>query len=163
MKNKVRAESQHPLRLILRTLAAVCGVLLLTLNSPAQQPAKQPSGAVASAPAAASSPASFPSAGHAVLLLDGPWRINIGDDPDWADPDFDDSAWRQVNTGQSLFDQGIETYTGYAWYRIRLQPQQLAQLNLLKDDPLLALLVSSDYVGQLAVFVTATRQLLRGA
>ncbi len=157
MKNKVRAESQHPLRLILRTLAAVCGALLLALNSPTQQPVKQPSGAVASAPASASSPASFPSAGHAVLLLDAPWRINIGDDPGWADPDLDDSSWRQVNTSQSLFDQGIETYTGYAWYRIRLQPQQLAQLNLLKDDPLLALLVSSDNVGQLAVFVNGNQ------
>lgn len=157
MKNSGRAESQHPLRLILRTLAAVCGILLLALNSPAKQPVKQPSGAVTSAPAAASSPASIPSAGHAVLLLDGPWRINIGDDPDWADPDFDDSSWRQVNTSQTLFDQGIETYAGYAWYRIRLQPQQLAQLNLLKDDPLLALLVSSDYVGQLAVFVNGNQ------
>jgi hypothetical protein len=79
--------------------------------------------------------------------------MNIGDDPNWADPDFDDSSWRQVYTNQSLFDQGIETYTGYAWYRMRLQPQQLAQLGLLKDDPLLALLVSTDSVGQIAIYV----------
>ena len=86
-------------------------------------------------------------------MLDGPWSFNIGDDPRWADPAFDDSSWRQVNTSQSLFDQGIETYTGYAWYRMRLQPQQLAQAGLLKDDPLLALLVTTDSVGQLSIYV----------
>ena len=28
--------------------------------------------------------------------LDGDWKVNTGDDPRFAAPDFDDSAWRTV-------------------------------------------------------------------
>lgn len=27
------------------------------------------------------------------VALSGPWRFRVGDDPPWADPGFDDSAW----------------------------------------------------------------------
>ena len=86
------------------------------------------------------------------MSLDGPWRFQIGDDPRWADPKFDDSAWQTVKLGQSLVEQGIDAYAGYAWYRLRVQPQQLAQFNS-PGNPQLELLVTGDSIGQLAAYV----------
>ena len=89
---------------------------------------------------------------HGVIQLDGPWRFQMGDDPRWADPSLDDSGWLTVVLGKTLAEQGFETYAGYAWYRMRIQPQQLH----LEADPAagpLHLLVTSHSVGQLAVYV----------
>ena len=86
------------------------------------------------------------------MSLDGPWRFQIGDDPRWADPKFDDSAWQTVKLGQSLAEKGIDAYAGYAWYRLRVQPQQLAQFNS-PGNPQLELLVTGDSIGQLAAYV----------
>jgi hypothetical protein len=163
MKIPGRALSQFDVRWILRSFALVCASLALALHGqsrdpqsapPQSQPGVTQSGVTTPAPAPvpAAATANAPAI-HAVLQLDGPWRVNIGDDPGWADPDFNDSSWPQVDISQPLFDQGIETFSGFAWYRIRLQPQQLAQLGLLKDNPLLALLVTGNSVGQLAVYV----------
>jgi len=112
-----------------------------------------------SAPTAASQPAAAagseaPAAIHGVIDLDGPWRFQIGDDPAWADPAFDDSKWQTVTLSQTLTDQGIDTYSGYAWYRLRLQPQQVAQFGNLRDNGPLALLLSSYSIGQLEVYVS---------
>lgn len=90
---------------------------------------------------------------HGAMILDGPWRFQIGDDSRWADPSFDDSNWASVILSKSLFDQGFESYTGYAWYRMRVQPQQLAQLSNLLGRPPLDLLLTTDSVGQLGVYV----------
>lgn len=90
------------------------------------------------------------SAIHSITRIDGPWRFMIGDDPRYADPAFDDSSWRTVNLNQSLAEQGIETYTGYAWYRLRLEPQQLSSLAAGQQPELL---VSGNNVGQIAVYV----------
>ena len=67
------------------------------------------------------------------MKLDGPWRFQVGDDPRWADPDFDDSTWATVTLGQSFTEQGLDSYSGYAWYRLRLQPQQLSQISKLPE------------------------------
>ncbi len=66
-----------------------------------------------------------PAGMHGVVQLDGPWRFQMGDDPRWADPAFDDSAWPTVTLGKSLAEQGFESYAGFAWYRLHIQPQQL--------------------------------------
>lgn len=74
--------------------------------------------------------------GQSVVALDGPWRFQVGDDPRWADPDFDDSSWEAVDLtpppGAHDDDVGLTGYVpgwsrrghpgyaGYAWYRIRL-------------------------------------------
>ncbi len=89
---------------------------------------------------------------HGVVQLDGPWRFQMGDDPRWADAGFDDSSWLTVSLDKSLSDQGFETYAGYAWYRLRIQPQQLT-LGGSSDSAPLHLLVTPHAVGQLAVFV----------
>ena len=88
---------------------------------------------------------------HGVTVLDSQWRFHTGDDPAWADSGFDDSSWQTVSLNQSLAEQGIDTYTGYAWYRLKISPQQLAQLSAANQQ--LSLLVTSNSVGQLAAFV----------
>jgi phosphoserine phosphatase RsbU/P len=95
------------------------------------------------------SPADF----HGVVSLDGPWRFQMGDDPRWADPAFDDSTWTAVSLSQSLYDQGVDTYSGYAWYRLRLSSQQLAQLGKPQDGSAVNLLLTSNAAGQLEAYV----------
>lgn len=92
-----------------------------------------------------------PAGMHGVVQLDGPWRFQMGDDPSWADPAFDDSAWPTVTLGKSLAEQGFESYAGFAWYRLHIQPQQL-QVGTAGNAPL-HLLIASHSVGQLAVYV----------
>lgn len=68
----------------------------------------------------------------AAALLDGRWRFHTGDDPRWADPSEDDSAWESIDLTAkpgSHDDVGLPDhvdgwmahghpgYTGYAWYR----------------------------------------------
>jgi len=56
-----------------------------------------------------------------VTSLDGLWRFHTGDNPTWADPKFDDSQWPLIRAGESWATQGYPGYSGYAWYRCRLQ------------------------------------------
>jgi Stage II sporulation protein E (SpoIIE) len=82
--------------------------------------------------------------GPSVVPLYGPWKFTIGDSPTdpatgaplWAEPGFDDSKWETVDlTPQGVLDplggfsdyvkgwtaRGHADYSGYAWYRIRVQ------------------------------------------
>jgi hypothetical protein len=133
-------------RLILGGIAMACACAAQTAPAP---PSKDTSAAPAPAPA-------VPSAIRTVLNLNGPWRFQQGDDLEWAEPGFDDSRWQTVTLGDSLSVQGIESYTGYGWYRMRLGPQQLAQFNAAAQNAPLELLVSSDGIGQLDVFVNGS-------
>ncbi|HUB29528.1 MAG TPA: PP2C family protein-serine/threonine phosphatase [Terracidiphilus sp.] len=90
---------------------------------------------------------------RAVVNIDGPWKFQIGDDPRWSDPAFDDSNWPTVSLSQSLALQGYPTYSGYAWYRIHLSAQQLAQFFPDSSAEPLHLLATGDAYGQLAVYV----------
>lgn len=87
---------------------------------------------------AASAPIPSPSIdlGRAIVPLDGPWRFHTGDDPRWANPSVDDSAWEMVDltppagahdpdvglTGyvQGWGARGHRGYSGFAWYRLRV-------------------------------------------
>jgi phosphoserine phosphatase RsbU/P len=85
------------------------------------------------------------------MELDGPWRFQVGDDPRWADPSFDDSAWPTATISKPLSEQGFDAYSGYGWYRLKLLPEQLSQFNLPGNSPL-DLLVTADGIGQVAVY-----------
>jgi Stage II sporulation protein E (SpoIIE) len=81
--------------------------------------------------------------GNATAALTGPWKFHAGDEMAWAQPDFDDSAWGTMDltpppgsydpmTGGSGFvsgwtARGYVGYSGYAWYRLRVQIQDTAQ------------------------------------
>ncbi len=85
----------------------------------------------------ATKPAVQVTLGQSIVALNGPWKFHIGDNPAWADPDFDDSQWETVDlTPQAgSFDpydgssgyvpgwtaKGHPGYWGWAWYRIRVQ------------------------------------------
>ena len=56
-----------------------------------------------------------------VASLDGLWRFHTGDNPNWADPNFDDSSWPLIRSDESWTEQGYPDYGGYAWYRFSIQ------------------------------------------
>ncbi len=91
---------------------------------------------------------SIPAATHGLIRLEGPWAFHKGDDPSWAGNNVDDSNWDKVTLGIPFAEQGIDTYSGYAWYRIRIQLQP----NSKAAETQLALLVTPFNVGQLQVF-----------
>ena len=100
--------------------------------------------------AAAQTAATNVSIGRSVIGLTGPWRFHVGDDPRWADPNFDDSQWETISLISSTgsFDpitgwqsyvpgwtaKGHPGYWGYAWYRLRVkvdaQPGERLALNV---------------------------------
>ena len=142
MRTSRRAAGRTFARWVLCWLAIACVWPRLCLT--AQQPSlPSPSGNTP----AAENPAAIRSVGN----LDKPWRFHTGDDPLWADPSFDDSSWQNVSLSQSLGEQGIDSYTGYAWYRLKLQPEQVAQFSVTGQP--LSLLLTSNSVGQLAAYV----------
>lgn len=96
---------------------------------------------IAQANAASDGPQSI-SLGESTITLNGPWKFRTGDNPDWADSNFDDSRWENVDfkapPGANDGDVGLPTYVpgwtakghagyeGYAWYRIHLSIHQPA-------------------------------------
>lgn len=52
-----------------------------------------------------------------VVTLKGYWKFNIGDNPQWANNNFDDSQWDNIYAPRSWEKQGYVGYDGYAWYR----------------------------------------------
>ena len=67
-----------------------------------------------------------------VVSLDGLWRFHPGDNPVWADPNFDDSAWALIRSDKSWAKQGYKDWSGYAWYRFRVTvPAGLNDVSLL--------------------------------
>ena len=52
-----------------------------------------------------------------VVVLNGYWKFNIGDDTAWINPDFNDSEWDSLKVPGTWEDQGYISYKGYAWYR----------------------------------------------
>jgi len=128
-------------------VAALCGFI------DAQQSTPPGPGTNVSATGVSGSANGANSGIRAIAFLDGQWRFHTGDDPLWSDPSFDDSSWPVVSLSQSLVEQGFDTYTGYAWYRLKLQPQQIAQLSNLAGGQAISLLLTSNSVGQLTAYV----------
>jgi len=127
-------------QIILCGFAAVCFCALPVLAQPSASPGNAAGSGAASGV-------------RGVTILDGQWRFQAGDDLRWAEPGFDDSSWPTVSLSSSLAEQGIDTYSGYGWYRLKIQPQQIAQFGNLASSEPLSLVVSSNSVGQLDVFV----------
>jgi hypothetical protein len=78
-----------------------------------------------------------PTLGNSTVALSGPWKFHVGDDMAWAQQDFDDSAWGNIDLtpkknsaeaelGTSEYipgwtAQGYPNHkSGFAWYRLRL-------------------------------------------
>ncbi len=144
MKIAGRATLLHPRsRLFPIVLLCACAISSLGATADKVTPGSPPPANVVNA---------VPAGMHGIIQLDGPWRFQMGDDPRWADPAFDDSGWLPVTLGRALSEQGFETYAGYAWYRLRIDPQQL-RVGGLAGSSDLHLLITSHSVGQLAVYI----------
>ena len=50
--------------------------------------------------------------------LDGMWKFRIGDNMEWASPNYDDSGWGLIKAPERWENEGYRGYDGYAWYRI---------------------------------------------
>ena len=79
--------------------------------------------------------------GKGTAPIDGAWQFHLGDDPGWANPGYDDSAWEQLTADKTWGAQGHANYTGFAWYRRELRittapgaPENLALLIPKIDD-----------------------------
>ena len=66
-----------------------------------------------------------------VASLEGLWRFHTGDDPAWADPNFDDSKWSLLRSDRGWGSQGYKGYEGIAWYRFQVTvPANLEHVSL---------------------------------
>lgn len=77
--------------------------------------------------------------GSSIEELTGPWKFRTGDNMAWAQPDYNDSGWGELDMAppQGSFDpylgtsgfvpgwtvRGYPAYSGYAWYRLRVNLQ----------------------------------------
>jgi hypothetical protein len=103
---------------------------------------QSPSAPAAPAATAATRPSTGPFSvklGESSIELDGPWKFHIGDDPAWALPDFNDANWSTMDltpppgsADETLAISGdlpgwtalgYPNYSGYAWYRLRVNVQ----------------------------------------
>lgn len=119
-----------------RTLAALLAAAALTAAPTAAAATPAPAAAVAP-PAGkhrpAPSPAPAPAPGGATVALDlaGTWRFSLGDDPAWAEPAFDDSAWTTLQVPEVDGAPQFTGYDGFGWYRLSFDlPADAAGANL---------------------------------
>ncbi len=59
--------------------------------------------------------------GTGSIPLQGNWQFHIGNDTAWADPALDDSGWEQIHVDAPWGSQSHPSYTGFAWYRRRIE------------------------------------------
>jgi hypothetical protein len=122
-------------------LLAACGVAQLAsaqaLPDKAAAPANKPADSVVQVKLGAST-----------VELTGLWKFHPGDDMAWADPGFDDSAWKTIDLtppegsadatlGTSGYipgwtAQGYPRLTGYAWYRLHVNVEDASRSLALK-------------------------------
>jgi hypothetical protein len=66
-------------------------------------------------------PATFSlNAGEPSASVNGLWRFKAGDDPRFAQADFNDSDWALLRSDESWTQQGYSSLAGFGWYRFRL-------------------------------------------
>ncbi|HSF54893.1 MAG TPA: ATP-binding protein [Algoriphagus sp.] len=54
------------------------------------------------------------------ILLDKGWKYKIGDNPEYANPDFDDSTWDTINPGKDIHDLPMLWKDSVVWFRLQL-------------------------------------------
>jgi len=58
---------------------------------------------------------------HREISLRTGWRFEIGDNLDFAKPEYNDADWERVHVPSTWESEGFPGYDGYAWYRIHLK------------------------------------------
>ena len=73
--------------------------------------------------------------GPRTVTLDSGWKFTTGDNLEWADPQFADTAWKAIRTDRTWENQGFDAYDGYAWYRNNfVLPEDVRAGSFLKDS-----------------------------
>ena len=58
------------------------------------------------------------------IILDSAWKFNVGDHPDWAKREFNDSSWQRIKLSQDLSKlPQIPKEDKVVWFRIKLLNQ----------------------------------------
>ena len=70
-------------------------------------------------------PSAATAQGSAKALL---WKAHTGDDPRWASPGFDDSAWRSLPLPATWDEQGLRGIDGFVWFRKVVSLNEQARL-----------------------------------
>lgn len=103
--------------------------------------------------------------GESSSKLNGPWKFHTGDNAAWAQTDFDDAGWDSMDLATApgtaapgWTKRGYPGYSGYAWYRLRVDVQganhQLAlKMPYLADDAY-QIFVNGQLVGQFGKFTS---------
>jgi two-component system NtrC family sensor kinase len=55
------------------------------------------------------------------LLLSEGWKYRLGDDPNWAQPDFDDSGWDTLHPARPRRELPLSLQTSVSWLRLRFR------------------------------------------
>ncbi|MGQ1909590.1 beta galactosidase jelly roll domain-containing protein [Marinifilum sp. RC60d5] len=92
-----------------------------------------------------------------VVDLNQRWKFSVGDNSEWASPNFDDSNWERINVPSSWENQGFYGYDGYAWYRtnflsVDIPLDQSLYLNLGNIDDVDEVFVNGQRIGQTGSF-----------
>jgi hypothetical protein len=103
--------------MLLRAKIAACTFLLAASLFAQQKEVPAPQSTAKAAPPVLA----LEGLGKGAILLDGPWQFHTGDNPEWASPSFDDSAWEPMLLNGPWGSEGHPGYTGYAWYRRHVQ------------------------------------------
>ena len=102
-------------RILFRTFVLLCAV-----SAAAQQPGPTP------APKTPSNRVFVVSGlGQGLVDIEGDWQFTLGDDPQYARPDYDDGWWEKMNLSDDRDNntwgaQNHPSYAGFAWYRRHL-------------------------------------------
>jgi serine phosphatase RsbU (regulator of sigma subunit) len=67
------------------------------------------------------------------ILLDKNWKFKVGDNPDFAKPDFEDSDWESIDPTLQVIDTlyQIPRPSGICWFRIKLKINDKLSKNIL--------------------------------
>lgn len=100
-------------RLTVKAFPLLFGALTLAFGQQSGQMRAQPR-------AAQDSTLVVAGVGRGMVPIDGFWKFQVGDDPRWALPDFDDSGWESISADAPWGAQNHPSYAGFAWYRRRV-------------------------------------------
>ena len=63
------------------------------------------------------------------------WKFKTGDDLQWAQKNFNDKDWKQIEVAKTWDEQGYIKHEGYAWYRVKFViPSSIKEKYFLKDS-----------------------------
>jgi hypothetical protein len=74
-----------------------------------------------------------------IVDLSGYWYFSVGNDQQWANPNFDDTKWDKIRVADKWENQGYNDYNGYAWYR-----KQFNMVDFPKKEPVYIVLGKID-------------------